>query len=546
MKKFFVNYSVIAALAVAAAFTGCKKNSHGTPDETGQVAVNLRADIEPATTLKVANDAWETGDRVGLYMKRAGQALTASGAVYSNGDNVQTSLSSGNLVATPEIYYPESGNVDFIAYYPYATPIGSGYTIDVDVAGQSSGLPQEILYSNDATNKEKTAAPVTLNFLYSLAKLEITVTGGANSTFTVADFTAMTASIEGMHTQAKLQLADGTFAGKDAKQTVTLHKTGSTATSATFEALVLPTTAADGEMTFLFSAGDKTHTYRQTTDYASASLYKLNFAIDFVKKTATLLHTVIVPRNEKPAQDISITTYYFEPETVFVEGGTFTMGSPDGVGYSNEHPEHDVTLNSFNIGKYEVTQGQWEAVMGTSISQQRDKYNVQWNANAPLYGAGDNYPMYYVSWNEAQDFFSKLNELTGKNYRVPTEAEWEYAARGGNKSNGYEYSGSNTVGDVAWHYNNSSETSHPVGGKAPNELGIYDMSGNVSELCSDWYDRYYSSEAQTNPTGPSSGTRRVVRGGSWNNDAAGCIVVYSYADNPGSRFNNVGFRLVLP
>ncbi|MBO5853693.1 MAG: SUMF1/EgtB/PvdO family nonheme iron enzyme [Bacteroidales bacterium] len=140
---------------------------------------------------------------------------------------------------------------------------------------------------------------------------------------------------------------------------------------------------------------------------------------------------------------------------------------------------------------------------------------------------------------------TKLNQLTGKSFRLPTEAEWEYAARGGNKSQGYKYSGSNTIGDVAWYDGNISSRTHDVKTKQANELGIYDMSGNVWEWCQDWYGSY-SSSSQTDPTGPTSGSSRVLRGGSWYDDAGGCRVSDRSEDGyPGSRYFNCGLRLVL-
>jgi formylglycine-generating enzyme required for sulfatase activity len=176
--------------------------------------------------------------------------------------------------------------------------------------------------------------------------------------------------------------------------------------------------------------------------------------------------------------------------------------------------------------------------MGTTISQQRDKANPSY----PLYGEGDNYPMYYVSWEEVQDFITKLNAQTGMQYRLPTEAEWEYAARGGAQSAGYKYSGSNDLGAVAWYSSNSSSTSHVVGDKQENELGIHDMSGNVWEWCSDWYGAY-SSSAQENPIGASSGSYRVLRGGGWISGAVYSRVAARSSDMPGSRNSDLGFRL---
>ena len=228
---------------------------------------------------------------------------------------------------------------------------------------------------------------------------------------------------------------------------------------------------------------------------------------------------------------------------VKVAGGTFTMGATEEQGNdakNDEKPAHEVTLSSYMIGETEVTQELWEAVMGKSLSQIASENGKE------TYGVGANYPMYYISWNDCQEFITKLNNLTGKNFRLPTEAEWEYAARGGNKSQGYKYSGSNTIDDVTWYYDNSSSIIHPVATKMPNELGLYDMSGSVWEWCSDWYSSsYYSSSSQNNPTGPASGSYRVFRGGSWNYDARYCRVSYRNDSSPTKRFNYLGLRLAL-
>ena len=228
-------------------------------------------------------------------------------------------------------------------------------------------------------------------------------------------------------------------------------------------------------------------------------------------------------------------------EMVFVEGGTFTMGctlEQEDDCNRNEKPSHQVTVSDFYIGKYEVTQAQWKEVMGTTVREQRDKENTE----LPIRGEGDNYPMYYVSWDEAQEFIRRLNVETGKQYRLPTEAEWEFAARGGSSSRGYKYSGGNTAGAVAWFSENSNESSHPVGTKSSNELGIYDMSGNVWEWCSDWYGNY-SSNAQTDPRGPSSGTERVVRGGSYVNFERIVLASSRRRITPDVRGDALGFRL---
>ncbi len=218
-------------------------------------------------------------------------------------------------------------------------------------------------------------------------------------------------------------------------------------------------------------------------------------------------------------------------EMVRVEGGTFRMGTTseqEDDAYSDEKPVHSVTLSSYYIGKTEVTQALWQAVMGSNPSDFE----------------GDDLPVECVSWDDCQEFIQKLNSLTGRNFRLPTEAEWEFACRGGNNSRGYKYSGSNNLGSVAWYDDNSGGQTHPVATKAPNELGIYDMSGNVWEWCSDWYADY-TSYSQTDPTGPQSGSRRVIRGGCWINYARGCRSSNRNGNYPTRRNLNLGLRLAL-
>ena len=218
-------------------------------------------------------------------------------------------------------------------------------------------------------------------------------------------------------------------------------------------------------------------------------------------------------------------------EMVKVEAGTFMMGATPEMEKPNsdEKPLHQVTLiNDYYMGKYEVTQALWEAVMGSN----------------PSYFKGDNLPVEKVSWNDCQEFISKLNGLTGRKFRLPTEAEWEYAARGGKKRRGYQYSGSSNITDVAWYDGNSGSKPHPVGTKQANELGIYDMSGNVYEWCLDWYGSY-SSSSQTNPTGADSGSFRVFRGGGWGIYARGCRLSYRYIFTPDDRRSYLGLRLAL-
>ena len=212
-----------------------------------------------------------------------------------------------------------------------------------------------------------------------------------------------------------------------------------------------------------------------------------------------------------------------------VEGGTFTMGATSEQGSDaedDEKPAHQVTLSDYYIGQTEVTQALWKVVMGSNPSGHK----------------GDNLPVELVSWDDCQEFIQKLNQLTGKQFRLPTEAEWEYAARGGRKSRGYKYAGDNDIGSVAWYDVNSGTGTHPVAAKQANELGIYDMSGNVWEWCGDWYGDYQSS-SQSDPQGPSSGSSRVYRGGSYYFDARICRVSYRINSTPDYRDGNLGLRL---
>ena len=216
---------------------------------------------------------------------------------------------------------------------------------------------------------------------------------------------------------------------------------------------------------------------------------------------------------------------------VKVEGGTFSMGATkeQGSNNSNQQPTHKVTLSTYYIGETEVTQDLWQAVMG----------------NNPSKFKGAKLPVENVSWNDCQQFIAKLNKLTGRKFRLPTEAEWEFAARGGKASKGYKYSGSNNADAVAWHYGNSNNTTHKVGTKAANELGIYDMSGNVWEWCQDWFGSY-SSNAQTNPKGPSSGTDHLNRGGAWCHESKFAPVFFrGSSGKPDRKVDNLGLRLVL-
>jgi formylglycine-generating enzyme required for sulfatase activity len=220
-------------------------------------------------------------------------------------------------------------------------------------------------------------------------------------------------------------------------------------------------------------------------------------------------------------------------EFVFVKGGCFQMGDIFNLETGElEKPVHKVCVSDFSIGKYEVTQGEWQKVMGKNPST--------------FIKCGANCPVESISWNDAQEFIMKLNKKSGLKFRLPTEAEWEYAARSGGKEE--QFSGGMKFDDVAWHRDNSAGSTHPVGTKKPNGLGLYDMSGNVKEWCNDWLgDNYYAESPVQDPKGPATGTDRIVRGGNWASipSESGLRTTSRVFDAPDYRENTYGLRLVL-
>ena len=276
------------------------------------------------------------------------------------------------------------------------------------------------------------------------------------------------------------------------------------------------------------TAADVTAVYNRllnNDDTYPESAYDVNGDGSITAADITAIYDVLL--NGFPTTEFTVNGVTFV--MVKVDGGTFTMGASadDSDAEADESPAHEVTLDSFSIGQTEVTQELWQAVMG----------------NNPSNNIGDDCPVEMVSWNDCIEFIAKLNLMTGCNFRLPTEAEWEYAARGGNKSKSYLYSGSNSLDLVGWFKDNCS-ASQDVGLKAANELGIFDMSGNVWEWCSDVFDDY-SPEAQTNPAGPESGSTRVLRGGSWYGKAKKCRVSERHSTAPDFKDDDMGLRLAM-
>ena len=271
---------------------------------------------------------------------------------------------------------------------------------------------------------------------------------------------------------------------------------------------------------------------RLASQFAEGNYWPVEFGLKVVGSLVSGLTGEVLEGAQPESKNRIVQVGNVRFEMVYVEGGTFQMGATEEQGEDadgDENPVHRVTLSEYLIGKHEVTQALWEEVMGSNPS-----YDEQ----------GGDYPVERVSWNDCQEFIEKLNARTGMQFRLPTEAEWEYSARGGNRSKGYKYAGSDDLDEVGWYGDNSDEHTHPVGRKKPNELGLYDMSGNVWEWCQDWYGDYME-ESQTNPTGPQSVGTRVLRGGSGWDIASGCRVSYRYYDDPGYWYVKYGLRLVL-
>ena len=227
---------------------------------------------------------------------------------------------------------------------------------------------------------------------------------------------------------------------------------------------------------------------------------------------------------------------------VLIPKGTFMMGSPETEeGHNEDETQHEVTIiKDYYLGVTQVTQGQYEKVMGTNPSRFQD---------VEIIGSSTNYPVECVSWEDAVEFCEKLSDLleekkAGRVYRLPTEAEWEYACRAGSET-AYSFGESTeSLGDYAWFFDNSEDQTHPVGEKKPNAWGLYDMQGNVWEWCSDWYDEYPKG-AVSDPTGPKEGSYRVLRGGSWRFEAAFCGSGNRFWYVPSYRRDSLGFRLAL-
>ena len=363
---------------------------------------------------------------------------------------------------------------------------------------------------------------------------ENTQTSARTATITVkTDAGTRTVSVtqSGASEQVSLSVSDMEFTAGSGSKIFSIKSNTTWAVSSDKNWCSVSPTSGSGDGSVTVSVDENTSSSSRTATITVESAT--------ITRRLAVTQSGATPVTPPSSQDRSFTVGGVTFKMIAVEGGTFTMGATSEQGsdaYDWEKPTHSVTLSSYSIGETEVTQALWQAVMGSN----------------PSYFSGSNKPVEQVSWDDCQDFIRRLNALTGENFRLPTEAEWEYAARGGNKSRGYKYAGSNNIDNVAWYWDNiPSQSSGSAGygtqvvaSKSPNELGLYDMSGNVWEWCQDRYGSY-SSGSQTNPTGPTSGDSRVYRGGSWYSDAWYCRVSYRHIYDPTYRSYFIGLRLAL-
>ena len=373
----FISFQVLMAMLFFA-ITGCNKDKpESEPDPAGPIEVKFQANIKPPSLLKLANDQFDNYDRIEVFMKRSERPFSAPGRIHST---LWMEEATGIFRPSPALLFPPEGNVDFIAVY---SPLGQNYSEDFIYVG----IYDEILYSNNAVDIAPTTDPVALEFKYALAKLQITVSGGANSKLAAADFSAMSASIDEMYTFAQLHLKDETYAGHEHKMSVPLRKIGSTANSATFETLMLPRSASDGTFTFVFNVGDAAYRYTYTPEYLAANLYQLNFSLDF--PTPALFSTTVTPRIVNEPQNFSVSAY--EPEMyvassgagellLFLNGtGTVSVDWGDGwepetstlsgnfIKFSHEYEYEDAAPRKATISGYNITEFEYAISNGGNI-----------------------------------------------------------------------------------------------------------------------------------------------------------------------------------
>ena len=547
--KYFFYLAALSALTVA-----CSSDDVEPKAEKADGLVPIELSY---TTLEAVPSRGSASQTLNNTYLESGKQITvrvspANLGVYT--DYVYTSGAGGVLVKPANApFYPLDGSeLDIFAYYPHDAD--ATFSVQTDQTDDAKYLLSDLMTSNNVEDQGLTYSTVPLQFTHRMAKINVNVTAGVGVSQIIS---ATLKSVKPTVTFSK-----GDFAvtlKNDVAATDIAVISGGTAATASGAALIPEQEKSGALLQIVTDQGTATYSLASAKTFEEGHVYTLNITVNRPEVGAT---------TEITGWDASGSTVTINPtqcltfnyggvifNMMVVKGGE-TLENYASTGNSPASGTSLKITNTYYMGQTEVTNGLWNAVMGSKPASQKND--------------GDSYPVAQVSWlevcggtyesttvAEANSFLYKLNHnssiraqltaygLGSANFKLPTEGQWEYAARGGKNSPTYTYAGSNTIGDVAWYTDNSSATTHVVGTKAANALGLYDMSGNVWEWCSDWYGSLTSGTTLTDPTGAGSGSSRVIRGGSWYYAAGYCAVSFRSGSTPSYRSDLLGFRLAL-
>ena len=488
-----------------------------------------------AAATDLNDDYIASGRSVNVSIANVG-SNTWQNYTYTTGDAGAMTPPSGD--GTP-LYPTDDTNIKILAWHP-ADAASTGFEVQYDQTSDANYQASDLMFSNNVTDQAKQVDPVALQFVHKMAKIVVNVTSGIG----VSEIRSVT--LKNIHrTLSLFDQSDGTVTTKtsDAAGDVLVVKEGTEATAAG-AALIPDQTISGSLLEITTDIGTSTYSV-DSKHFESGHKYTLNISVSRTTVNTTTEITnwgaggsVTINSQGSPFMTFTVGGVSFK--MVYVEGGA-TLANYANAGNSPASGTSLKITEDYYIGQTEVTNALWNAVMGSKPSGQKND--------------GNTYPVAMVSWNDictaSTGFLAKLNELaagqlpTGMQFALPTEGQWEYAARGGKYSNSYTYSGSSTIDNVAWYTSNSGSTTQPVASKGANELGLYDMTGNVWEWCSDWYGALTNNTTLTDPTGAADGSNRVVRGGGWYDAAACCVVGYRGCNTPSYQGSDLGFRLVL-
>lgn len=511
MKNYHISFSCLI-MATALILSSCSNEIEDSTIETVEtmqrVPVNLSATLTPFDATQIFSSrsttlTWKEGDVIYLQYTTADGSTTKGTATYH----------SGTWTATYDKPLKRDSTTDCKVYFFDGKHTASATEVAIE---PTTGIYADL----EATYNYPTGGTLSITCNLKPQTSRIRFKGIAGTAF----------ELSGLSCGSSFTLASGSLSKSQPTTTVTIQANG-------YSPYIYGNFAYTSEPILVVTQDD----YTFTAECKGLDMLTTGESGCMTLPTTSVHNGWEMKYFDKNKPEFTVKGVTFN--MIKVEKGIFQMGSNE---YSDEKPVHSVTISKdFYIGETEVTQALWKAVTGYSPTSS----DSSWSSS---YGVGDNYPAYFISYEDVQSFITKLNQMTGRQFRMPTEAEWEYAANGGKRSLGYTYSGSESIGDVAWYDVNSYDKgssspdygTHPVKTKSPNELGIYDMSGNVWEWCSDWYGSY-SNGAVTDPTGATSGSDRVLRGGSWSNSAVYCRTVNRKHYTPTYRYDYLGFRLAL-